>query len=509
MDPSKRVIVNTLAQNIRSLLNIGLSLYSARIVLDALGESDYGIFSLVGGVIAMLGFVTNAMVVSTQRHLSFLYGQKDSNGVRAMFSTGLLLHICFGLLLVLAFVAAEPIVFQSGILKIEPSRLQMANLIYYILIVSLFVSFVTAPYRALFIARENIVYISIVDVLDGILKLGLVFILYEISSDRLVAYALIVTSISLFNFAALAGYGKMKYQECCLIPKIFDMKMMKQMSNFAGWTIYSTGCIVGRTQGFAIVLNHFFGEIINSAYGIAMQVTGAVQYVAQSIQNAISPQIFKAEGTGDRTQMFAKAEIASKFSFLLMAIVVIPLVWEMPTILECWLKAVPDYATVFCQYVLIAALIDQLTIGLGIANQAIGKIRNYSLVINTTKILTLPIAWFCLSKGFPVISTMWCYLGMEILCTIIRVPFLKYTAGLSVSHFMAHVIVPVVLPVITLLVSCFLLTQYIQMEYRFIFTILVSVSLCIPVIWYSALGKNERRVVCEIINKKKYHEIIQ
>ena len=124
--------------------------------------------------------------------------------------------------------------------------------------------------------------------------------------------------------------------------------MMRQMSSFAGWTIYSTGCIVGRTQGLAVVLNHFFGEVINSAYGIAIQVTGAVQFIAQSVQNAMSPQIVKSEGNANRNLMLSKSESASKFAFLLMAIVVIPLVWEMPYILNCWLKNVPDYSAVFC-----------------------------------------------------------------------------------------------------------------------------------------------------------------
>ena len=145
MSSSKRVIVNTLAQNIRSILNTVLSFYSVRIVLDALGESDYGIFSLVGGVIAMLGFITNAMVVSTQRHLSFLYGKDDDDGVCRMFSTGLLLHYLWGILLVFVFVLVRPLIFNSGFLNIDASRLGDANAVYIILVMSPFVSFITAP----------------------------------------------------------------------------------------------------------------------------------------------------------------------------------------------------------------------------------------------------------------------------------------------------------------------------------------------------------------------------
>ena len=504
MEPHKRVVVNTLAQNIRSILNICLSLYSTRIVLDALGRSDFGIYSLVGGVVAMLGFITNAMVVSTQRHLSFSYGQHDTRYIHKVFANAVILHIILGLLLFVVLLCLKPLIFNTGILNIASNRIDEASVVYLIMISSLFVSVITAPYRALFIARENIIYISIIDVIDGVLKFALVFLLYDIAFDRLIAYALIMTGIACFNFFAFSIGSKLKYEESCIVPsfKEVDRSEIKRMGTFAGWTIYSTGCIIGRNQGMSVILNHFFGVVINSAYGIAMQVSSAVMFVAQSVMNAMNPQIVKAEGMGNRSQMLNRAESSCKYSFLLLSLVVIPIVSEMPYILDAWLKEVPEHAVMFCRFILIAALIDQLTMGLATANQAIGKIRNYSLIINSTKILTLPVVWICLSLGFQVEYAMWCYLCLEMLCALMRLPYLRFTAGLSVRHFVKNVFLRVSLPVLLMVTVCWGCTHFLEFRLRFMLTAVLSVIMGGLTIWFCGFTQDERCMMLNMIRKR-------
>ena len=354
MEPTKRIIVNTLAQHIRSIINIGLSLYSTRLVLQALGESDYGVFSLVAGVVAMLGFLTNAMVVTTQRQLSFLHGKGDINHVRRMFSNSLLLHILFGLLLVAILCAIRPLLF-NGFLNIAPDRTAIAANVYYLVILSLFVTFLAAPYRALFIARENIVYISIIDVLDGFFKLFFALWLLTYGADRLIAYAWTTVAIMAFNYLAFALWARSHFEESVMLPKRSDIcrQDMKELTGFAGWTIYSMGCIIGRTQGVNIILNRFFGTVTNAAYGLAQHVFGAVMFVSQAIVNAISPQLIKAEGRGDRQHMLRFAEALSKYSFLLLSMIVIPLVFEMPAVLSLWLDKVPENTVLLCRFILI------------------------------------------------------------------------------------------------------------------------------------------------------------
>lgn len=501
MDASKRIVINTLAQHIRSVVNIGLSLYSTRLILQALGQVDFGVYSLVAGVVAMLGFLTNAMVVTTQRQLSFYHGRGAQADVRRMFSNSLLLHIVLGLFLSTILVFIEPLLF-NGFLVIEPSRTEAASVVYFLVILSLFITFLTAPYRAIFIARENIVYISVIDVIDGVLKLGFALWLLHCPFDRLIAYAWIMTGIMFFNFLALAIWAKKHFSETLFLPRRSDINKaaIKELTSFAGWTMYSLGCIIGRTQGVAIILNRFFGTVINASYGIAQQVSGAIHFVAQAITNAISPQIVKAESMGDRQRMLHLSELLSKYAFLLLAIIVVPLCFEMSTVLQIWLGNVPSNAITLCQFTLIASLCDQTTIGLGIANQAIGRIRNYSLTINTIKVLTLPVLWCVLRAGYSIDIAMWCYVGFECLCAIGRLFFLKYTAGLSIQNFAKSVFARIAIPMLTMLATSWVIVTYSAIPLRFLLTGATTAMTAIATIWIFAMEPVERTAARKMLH---------
>ena len=312
MTNSQRIIVNTIAQYTRTIINVCLSLYSTRLILSALGQNDFGVYSVVAGVVAMLSFVTNALVITTQRYLSYHHGRNDMSQVRKVFGNSWLLHLFIGIVVVAILSSIGPWITQN-FLNIEDARRGAALFVYFAAVAMVLLSFITAPIRALFIARENIVYTSFVDVLDGVLKLSIAILLSKITYDHLIAYSGLLTGISIFNLLAFAVYAAIKFPEFHL-PKLqeLDKEYMKGLSNFAGWTIYSTGCVIARNQGISVVLNLFYGTIVNSAYGIAMQVSGAVQFVSTSIVNAMNPQIMKAEGAGDRNKMIKLCEYESK-----------------------------------------------------------------------------------------------------------------------------------------------------------------------------------------------------
>ncbi len=507
MTSSQRIIVNTTAQYTRTIINVCLSLYSTRLILAALGQTDYGIYSVVAGVVAMLSFVTNALVTTTQRYLSYNHGKGDLDIVYHIFGNSVLLHllIAIGLFVVLGAIY-HPIIYSF--LHIEPERLNAAIWVYFATIVMLCLSFTTAPFRALFIARENIVYISIIDVIDGILRLIIAIFLTHVTHwDKLITYAGLLVGISLFNMLAFAIYALLRFEECH-IPRIheWDKEHIKNLSSFAGWTIYSTGCIIGRTQGVAVLINRFFGSAMNAAYGIALQVNGATYFLSQAILNAMNPQITKAEGAGNRPRMINLAETASKYAYLLLSMIAIPLIAEMPSVLSFWLGDVPEGSVMFCRFALIASMIDQLTIGLGIANQAIGQIRNYSLTVNSIKILTLPAVWICLHLGLPIETVMYCFVGFETACMIIRLPFLKITAGISIRHFAKEVFVPLLIPTITIVVVCYAMIHYCDFKYRFVVTIITSVIAYLVAIGIFGLSSDEKRILHNIIDNKILHK---
>lgn len=503
MTNSQRIIVNTAAQYTRTIINVCLSLYSTRLILAALGQSDYGIYSVVAGVVAMLSFITNALVVTTQRFLSFNHGKGDKDKIYQIFGNSVLLHLLIGAILVVILASlTHPV--THHFLNIDTARLNAASIVYMATILMLLLTFITAPFRALFIARENIVYISVVDILDGVFKVLAAILLASISSyDRLILYAALMTGISVFNLLAFSIYAFTHYEECHL-PKLneWNKEYIHELSGFAGWTVYSTGCIIARTQGLSVILNRTFGTMVNAAYGIALNVTSAVHFLAQSVTNAINPQIVKAEGRGDHQKMVSLSESVSKYATLLISMVAIPVIAEMDAILSWWLTEVPENAVMFCRFVIAASIVDQLTIGLGCANQAIGKIRTYSIVINTIKVLTLPAAWGCLKVGLPVVSTMWCYIGFEFICAMARLPFLKVTAGISMRIFILHVFMRILCPIIVLVLCSVLITIYIEVPYRFILTICCSGICGLITSWFTALNQDEQRYIKVFINEK-------
>ena len=503
MNSNKRTIINVIAQYVRTIINICLSLYSTRLVLEALGESDYGIFMLVGGVITMLAFIVNSMVITTQRFLSFFYGKNEADKVKLYFNNSLMLHLILGVLLVVLLLFFALLFFDK--LNIDTDRMQVAHSVFYILMFNLILSFITAPFRAAFIAKENIVFISCVDVIDGLLKVVLVIYLLPLFSDKLISYTHILTAIAILNFLAFSLVATNKYKEINLIPKksLLKSKIIYKLFGFAGWTTYSTGCIIGRTQGLAIILNVVYGTVINAAYGIAIQVSNSINFLAQAIVNALSPRVVKAEGAGNRNEMFKLANKTSKFCFLLLAIFAIPIVFEMPDILKFWLgKNYNDNAVMFCRFILIAAICDQTTVGHGLANQAIGKIRNYTLVVNTIKLFTLPLAIVAIFIWKDVKYSMIVFLVIECICAVTRLIFMKITAKMSVSEYFDNVLAKIILPLIGIIGASWAITQFVHFTNRFFLTGVISVAIGLILIFYTALDVDERNFVRNVLRKK-------
>lgn len=504
MEPAKRIIINTTAQYARAIINTCLSLYSVRLILDALGVADYGIYSVIGGVVALLGFITNALVITTQRYISFHHGRGEVEYVKQLFKNSLLLHmiIAVGIIAILLLLK-NWLVF--GFLNIPPLRLHTAGNVYFVSTLILGITIITAPFKALFIARENIVYISVVEVIDGFIKLTVAIALAFIPFDKLLVYACMIAAIQAANLLAFAAYALWRFPECSIrvSGKDISRESLAQLASFAGWTTYGAGAIACRTQGAAVILNHFFGTVINAAYGIANQLYGAIVFVSSSVLNAMNPQIMKAEGAHKREQMLTLAGQQSKFSAALMMIVAIPLMYELPVILSLWLKEVPPSTVMFSRFIFIAFICDQLTIGLNAANQAVGQIRTYTLLMFTPKLLYLPIAWYILKSGGSPEHIMWLYLTIEVIVAAMRIPYLHRTAGLNMSHYMMNVIVPLI-PLCTVMVTVSsLCTWGSDFPFRFIMTFTLSVISGLACAWYFTLSEYEREFIISTIKKKR------
>lgn len=507
MNSNTRIIVNTIAQYVKAFINICLSLYSTRIILEALSISDYGIYSVVGSVVAMLGFITNALVVTTQRYVSFYHGRGDMNFVSKIFTNSLMLHIVFGLVIGVFLMFMKGWIF-NGVLNIPSQRLDTAASVYDITIVTLFVTIIIAPFKALFIARENIVFISVVEVCDGILKLMFAFALMHVSADRLLTYGYMMCVIQILNLTAFAAYSSMRFEECHLKVRQTDLSrdILLRLTGFAGWTIYSTGTLAARNQGTAITINHFAGTIANAAYGVAAQINAAIFFVSSSIVNAMNPQIMKAEGEGNRIRVLKLANQESKYSTILLAIAAIPLIIELSEILPIWLKEVPANSVMFCSFTLITCLVDQTTIGLNAVNRAQGKIGLYTLLMFTPKLFCLPIGWWLLSTGHTLESVMWTILIMEALTAAGRLPFLRATAGLDIADYLHHVFLPIIPLIASLALFGWCCTQLMHFPLRFLLTLPLSALFGLCIAWVTCLNDKERLFITNMLKSAIRHK---
>ncbi len=505
MTSSTRLIANTLAQNFKTIINIFLSLYSTRIVISALGDADYGIYMLVAGVVSLLSYLSNTLVITTQRHLSYCNGAGKDDDTRLFFANSYMLHWLLGLGLAFVCLCLTSVVFDFGILNIQADKIGEAKIVYVLVVVSVLLTFITSPFKALLISHENIVYLSIVDVLDGILKLGLVFLLFVFEDCRLILYSAIMSCVMLFHFLLLLVYCLRNYNESIFLPRLrlWNNRVQYQILGFATWTLYGMFCVYVRTQGVAVIVNRLFGTIANAAYGIATQVFGSIQFFSQAIMNAISPQIIKAEGANDRNRSIRLSLLASKYCFLMSALIVIPLSYELPSILKIWLTDVPDFAEVFCLMMLISSLADQISTGLGSLNQAIGRLRTYTLITYTTKILVIPVSLVMINQGYGWECIVLGYFVFELLSAIVRIPLLVHTAGVSVKDYLLQVPFRVLCPTLTMCIVGYVIVNYtFQSEYRFLLTIAATIFAGIVSILLTSLDARETRFLIESIAQK-------
>lgn len=500
MQANNRIIINTIAQYARTIINVLLSLYSSRLVLDILGVDDYGIYALVAGVVSMLSFLTNSLVASTQRFLSVNQGKSNIDNLKDIFSNSLIIHLALGLVITIILSMLTPCIF-NGFLNINEDKISVARILYIQVIWMVYISFICSPFRALLVSHENIVYTSFIDVIDGILKVVLVLLLHCFD-DKLLAYGWIMFSIRLFNLLAFGVYCYIKYDEC-ILPRFkrFSFNYVKELSVYTGFMMYSYGVIAFRIQGVAIVLNKILGTAINAAYGIGSQISSMISFISSSFNHAISPQLMCSYGNGNNERMWFLAETECKFSFLLLGLIGIPTMFEMHTILNLWLVEVPKYAALFGCMFITMQMIDLLSTGLATVNKATGNVVKYTLITYTPKLIIVPFCWIGLKNGLSLVSIYILSVIVETISMLLRVFFTECNNYFSPIKFCKTVILRSLPPVLVSVSFCYLFCNYFCFNLRFLLTYTVSITLYIIVTYLVTLSKQEKEIVNSILLK--------
>lgn len=443
---NKRIAKNTLVLYVRMLFTMGISLFTSRVILQTLGVEDYGISSVVGGVISMFTFINAAMVSSTQRYLNFELVRDDANQLRSVFSTSLQIHA----LIALAIIVLSETVglwFLNEKLVIPEARMNAAMWVYQCSILSCAVSIMSTPYNAVIVAHEKMSAFAYISILDVSLKLLVVYLLVVLPFDKLIILAILNLLVQLFIRYIYTLYCHRHFPESYFQFR-FNKTLFKEMFGFAGWSFWGNLAAILYTQGLNMMLNIFFGPIVNAARGIAVQVQSAVQQFVGGFQTALNPQITKNYASNNLPQMHSLMFRSARFSFLLLFFLSLPVLMETNFILTLWLKTVPDDAVIFTQIMICISLIYTTANPCIIANQATGKVKIYQMVVGGILLLILPISYVVLKLGAPAYSVFIVHFCIESLAQFSRMYMLRKLIHLPLWQYMKNIYIPIVSTVV-------------------------------------------------------------
>lgn len=501
---SKRIAKNTMFLYIRMVIIMLVQLYTSRVILQTLGIEDYGIYNIVGAVVVSLSFITGPLSAATQRFLSFELGKKNTERIKDIFSMSL---IVYGILSIVLLLFAETVGlwFLNHKMEIPADRLYAANWVFQCSIITFIINILNIPFNSAIIAYEKMSFYAYISIFEAIAKLAIVYFLLLCTEDKLILYGILVVIVTL-SVTTIYKFYCGKYLKDIKIHFVKDKQLLKQLLSFSGWSLFGSVASMSANQGLNLLLNLFFGVTVNAAMGIANQVSAAVNQFVVNFQTAFRPQIVKSYAEGSIEYLHLLICRSSKFSFLLLFMVVCPILFNIEFILQLWLgKNIPQYTADFCKLTLIYMLIESLSAPLWMTVQATGKIKNYQLCISSLIFLNIILSYLLLkfmSASPQIVLFIKCF--MAFLYLGVRIYFLKIKISLPAYFFFRQVIIPITL--ISAIDISLLNFFYPQLYQEHFMTIITSTIFffCLHIlsIYILALKSNERKRINSYVKKK-------
>lgn len=482
-----------------------VSLYTVRVVLNVLGEQDYGIYNVIGGVVVLFSFLNHAMNAATQRFLSFEIGRKDD----VMFRKTFIMSInCHAILAFTVFVLLETIGlwFLYTQMNIPESRTFAAHCVYQFSIVTFVLNILRVPFTASIISLERMSFYAYMSIVEVLLNLGIVFmLLLDIGIDKLILYAGLKSLISAIFIFLSYLYCKNKFSNC-RYSFFWESSLFKKLFSFSGWSMIGAGSTLISQSGSNILINIFCGVAVNAAYGISSQVSSVIYQFVSNFQMAFQPQIVKLHAAKQVEEQVNLVNRTSKLSFFLLLVIFVPFVLKADFVLDLWLKEVPSYAAEFCRWMLAYSLIDSIQAPLWISITATGRIKGYSIWSSLLVFLNLPFAWLLLSAGCSPVSIFMARVALNLVAAIIRTFYVKRFLGFPIKSYVINVFCKV-MPVTILSFSIALLLDSLFADdiVNVVTEICCIVFVTSSIIYICGLSSTERVFVTNII-KSKIHK---
>lgn len=493
MKSANKVIYNSGVLYTQLVLGMAVGFFTTRLVLNALGETDYGIYALVAGVIGMLAFLNSTMSGVSMRFIAISIGSSDRLQINRTFNSSLLIHFLLGAVVAVVMIIAGLFLF-NGFLNIPDDRVYSAKIVYYLMIISTFITVVSVPYDALMRAHENFIALSVIELFGTLINLFIALFISSLTANLLIIYGLLIAGNQILIRIAKQIYCRLKYNFVKVaILREAHKKEVKEIIAFTGWKTLDSGSAILYEQVKGILINLYFGVTLNAANGIAKQVSGQLQNLTASMLNAVNPQIMKSEGGGNRDRMLWLTTISAKFSFLLLSFLALPIIIELPYILKLWLKVVPDYTVVFCRLLLIDMIISKYTFPINTAIAAVGKVRAITVVVFVNRILQFLFAYLFYSQGYPPQTIYYVTIAFSTISIVYKLYFGKRIAGLDIRKYFSDVFVKGTLPILLAASVVWLPSAYFEQSLiRFLITLFSSAIITSTLIYFVGFTSSEK-----------------
>lgn len=497
----ERIARNTLMLYVRMFVLMLVGLYTSRVVLAALGETDYGIYNVIGGVVAMFTIISGALNSSVSRFITFEMGKGEAAQLQKVYSTAVIIQLLLSLVVVLL---TEPagLWFIENKMTIDPSRIPAARWVLHFSVLAFVINLMSVPQMASITAHEKMSAYAYIGVLDGLLRLGVAFLIAHSPIDRLIFYSALMAAVMLIVRMSYGVYCRSHFPECRFRPE-FDRPLVKEMFSFAGWNFIGATAGVLRDHGGNILVNVFSGPAVNAARGIAVQLNGAVQGFVTNFMTAVNPQITKSYASGDREYMLSLLRKSSRMSFYLLFLIALPILFNTEYLVGLWLKEVPEHTILFVRLFLVFALCESLSNPLVTAAQATGDIKKYQIIVGGLILLNLPFSYAALLAGASPEITVVVAISLSVICLAARIILLKKMIGLDAWGFVRRVCLNVMFVAALAVVMPFVFDRFCPDGFwGFCISVLICVaSASMSILFAGCTGKERREIIGFILNR--------
>ncbi|MEJ8764160.1 MATE family efflux transporter [Phocaeicola sp. HCN-40430] len=500
---NKRIAKNTMLLYVRMLILIGIQLYTVPIILNTLGIEDYGIYNVVGGIVTMFSFIGSSLASGSQRFIAFEIGRKNKEQLKNIFNTIITVYFVLAIIALILLEAGGYWLLNYH-MKIPESRMYAANWVFQLSILSFLINLISIPYNSVVIAHEKMSVFAYISIIECIFKLIAAILLQYILFDHLITYAILICLITVIIRSIYQIYCYKRFEECQTYHFSWDSDKGKELLTYSGWNIIGTIAIISRQQGLNIIINIFFGPILNAAHSIGQQINGVITQFINNVYIATRPQITKLFANNQTAEMWNLVFRSSKLAFYLLMILSIPLLIELDKILNLWLHNVPPYSVAIGRLMILTILIETLANQIIGAYQAANKIKRYQIYSSTIILLNIPISYISLLilPSYPL-TPYFISVVLSIFYTFSIIWNAKKELGMNILKYTKHVLLNVIIIYCTIVFTVWIsITSFSPSIFRILLTCSITIIYSFAAIWTLGLDKTEKEFIINITLKK-------